>query len=79
MIKLNILDLNDFLHVVNECEGAVNLLYPGGKRENINKEYVAQNELRRTFKENKNYMRLSLDIPSPNDYMSIVFHHIRNC
>ncbi len=79
MIKLNIINMDNFLQTVDECEGAVNLLHPDGRKENINKQYGTQSELVEKYRENKNYLQLSLDIPTPRDYMSIVFFSIGDC
>jgi len=79
MIKLNILNMKNFLQTVNECSGIVNLLYPDGRKENINKQYEVQNQLLQKYKENKNYLPLSLDIPTPKDYISIVSYYAGDC
>ena len=42
MIKLNILNMNGFLQIVNQCSGAVNAIFPDGKRRDLNKSYAAQ-------------------------------------
>ncbi len=73
MTKINILNMKGFLQTVNACCGAVNLLQPDGSKENINKKYGIQNELLKRYIQNKNHLKLSLDIPAPKDYMSIVF------
>lgn len=79
MIKLNILNMKNFLQTVNECSGMVNLLYPDGRKENINKQYGIQNQLLQKYRENKNYLSLSLDIPTPKDYISIVSYYAGDC
>jgi len=80
VIKLNILkNMNGFLQAVNECDGPINLLGPDGRKENINQQYGIQNELLQKYIENKNYLQLSLDIPTPKDYMKIVFFAIGEC
>jgi len=80
MIRLNILkNMDGFLQAVNECDGPVNLLGPDGRKENMNQQYGIQNELLQKYKENKNYLRLSLDIPTTKDYMKIVFFSIGEC
>ncbi len=45
MIKLNILNMNGFLQIVNQCSGAVNAIFPDGKRRDLNKSYAAQKVL----------------------------------
>jgi len=79
MIKLNILNMDNFLQTVNACSDAVNLLYPDGRKENINKHYGLQNELLHQYRENKNLLCLSLDIPAPKDYMSIISYYAGDC
>ena len=79
MIKFNILNMKNFLQTVNACCGAVNLLYPDGKKEDINKHYGIQNQLLQKYRENKNCLLLSLDIPTPKDYMSIVSYYAGDC
>lgn len=79
MVKLNVLNMDNFLQTVNSCSDAVNLLYPDGRKENINKQYGIQNELLHKYRENKNCLCLSLDIPSPKDYMSIISYYTGDC
>ena len=79
MIKLNIFDMKRFLAAVNECNGAVNLLHPDGRKENINKQYGIQNELLQKHHSNKNSLKLSLDIPILKDYLHIVYFTIGDC
>ncbi len=79
MIKLNIFDMEGFLQAVNGCSGAVKLLHPDGRKETINHQYGMQNELLQRYRENENYLRLSLDIPTPKDYLRIVFFAIGDC
>lgn len=79
MIKLNILNLKDFLSTINECSGTVYLLYSDGRKENINKQYQIQSKLWKSYRENKNCLKVSLDIVNPKDYMDIVYYWIRNC
>ncbi|WP_042476426.1 hypothetical protein [Bacillus ndiopicus] len=77
MLKLDIFkNINGFLRAVNECEGPVHLLRADGGKENINKQYGIQNELVKKYMENKNCLRVSLDIPKPKDYLSIVSYYI---
>jgi len=76
MIKLDVFNMKNFLQTVNECSGAINLLYPDGRKENINKQYGVQNELLQKHRENKGFLRLSLDIPAYKDYMRLVYFTI---
>lgn len=79
MIKLNILNMGSFLQAVNRCSGAVNLLHPDGRKENINKQYGIQKMLFQKYRENKNCLRLSLNIPTLKDYVSIVYYYTGEC
>lgn len=79
MIKLNILNMKNFLQTVNACNSAVNLLYPDGRKENICRQYNLQNELLQQYRENKNCLQLSLEIPNPKDYISIVSYYAGDC
>lgn len=79
MIKLNILNMEGFLETVNECSGVVNLLYPDGRRKNINKQYEIQDELLKEYRKNKNRLQLSLDVQDPKDYINIVSYYAGEC
>ena len=71
--------MKEFFRTVNMCGGAVNLLSPDGRKENINKQYGVQKELLQKYSENNNFLQLSLEIPDPKDYMSIVFYYAGDC
>lgn len=79
MVKLNILDMKNFLNTVNACTGKVNMLCPDGKKVNINKEDEVQSSLWQQFFKNKNSLRIILDIRDPKDYMSIVSYYVGDC
>lgn len=78
MVKLNILNMENFLETVNKCRGAVYLLYPDGHRENISHRQEIQEKLQMRFRENKNFLRISLDIPGSADYMRIITYYAGN-
>ena len=67
MVMLNIWNMKNCLQRVNMCSGAVNLLYPDGRKEDMNKQYGLQNQLLQKHRENKNHLQLSLDIPDSKD------------
>ena len=75
MVMLNIWNMKNFLQKVNMCSGAVNLLYPDGRKEDMNKQYGLQNQLLQKHRENKNHLQLSLDIPDSKDYMSVISYY----
>lgn len=79
MIKLNILNMKKFLGCVNACRGEVFILFPDGKKVNINRQEEVQNELWEKYKNNKNCLPLCLEIPNPTDYMSIVSYYAGDC
>lgn len=79
MIRLNILNMKGFLQTVNACGGAVNLLCPDGGKKNIVRQPGIQNELLQKYRENKNCLPLSLEIPNPGDYISVVSYYAGDC
>ncbi len=79
VMKLTILNLNNFLETVNACTGKVNMLCQDGKRVDINKEEAVQDGLRRQYQQNKNCLQVVLEIPNPKDYMSIVSYYAGDC
>lgn len=79
MVKLNILNMANFLDTVNACTGKVNMLSPDNKKVNINGEEKVQDRLWRQYRQNKNSLRLVLEIPDPKDYMSIVSYYAGDC
>ena len=42
MVKLNIVNMNQFLNIVNNSAGTVRLLYPDGRKEPLNHQYTLQ-------------------------------------
>ncbi len=79
MVKLNILNMKNFLDTVNTCSGKVNMLCPDGKKQNINGEEKVQSRLQRQYFQNKNSLQLVLEIPNPTDYMRIVSYYAGDC
>ena len=53
MMKLNILNMKNFLNVVNECRDEVRVILPDGKKKNIRNHYVMQGVLLKEFEKNK--------------------------
>ena len=49
MVKLNILNMENFLDTVNACIGKVYMLCPNGKKQNINGEEKIQDSLLRQY------------------------------
>ena len=79
MVKLNILNMKNFLGTVNDCVGKVYMICPNGKKENINGEEKIQNSLWEKYFENRNCLGLVLGIPNPTDYMNIVSYYAGDC
>ncbi len=79
VVKLNILNMKNFLDTVNSCSGKVNMLCPDGKKQNINGEEKIQGSLWRQYFQNKNCLCLILEIPNPTDYMNIVSYYAGDC
>ena len=79
MVKLNIVNMNQFLNIVNNSAGTVRLLYPDGRKEPLNHQYTLQRSLRQRHLEAKRSLRLTLEIPNPKDYMKIVLFSIGDC
>lgn len=79
MVKLNILNLKRFLETVNACTGSVNMLCQDGKKVNINRAERVQEGLRQQYGQNGNSLKITLEIPNPKDYMSIVSYYAGDC
>lgn len=79
MIKVNIFNMKEFLQIVNKCVGEVRLVDSEGRKKNINMQYDIQSDLQHKHNENKQCLRLILDIPNAKDYMKIVFFIIGDC
>lgn len=79
MVKLNILDMENFLVTVNGCTGKVNMICSDGKKVNINRDDNVQGSLWRQYYQNKNCLQLVLDIGNPKDYMRIVSYYAGDC
>lgn len=77
-IKLNVFNIREFLGIINECRGDIDLLYGDGRRETLNREIRSQSELLKRHRENKNCLRISLEIPDQKDYMRMVFFTIKD-
>ena len=79
VVKLNILNMENFLDTVNACIVKVYMLCPNGKKQNINGEEKIQDSLLRQYFQNKNCLRLILEIPNPTDYMNIISYYAGDC
>ena len=79
MMKLNILNMKNFLKVVNECRDEVRVILPDGKKKNIRNHYVMQGVLLKEFEKNKGCLKITLEVVNPKDYMSIVSYYAGDC
>ena len=79
MLKLNILDMKNFLDAVNACTGKVNMICSDGKKVDINRKERVQNNLWQQYRQNNQCLRLMLEIPNPGDYMGIVSYYAGDC
>lgn len=79
MVKLNILDMENFLDTVNGCAGKVNMLCPDGKKQNINGEEKVQDSLWHQYRQNRNCLQIFLEIGNPKDYMNIISYYAGDC
>ncbi len=80
MVKLNILNMKNFLDTVNSCSGKVNMLCPDGKKQNINGEEKDTGQfVAAILPKQKNCLRLVLEVPNPTDYMNIVSYYAGDC
>lgn len=79
MLKLNVLNLERFLEVVNGCHSAINMVCADGRKENINKQDSIQRELQVRYDKNKGSLPITLEIPDYKDYLSIVYYYIGDC
>lgn len=79
MLKLNILNMVNFLKTVNECGGPVVLVSPDGKHEDINKQESLQERLLKNYKDNRRSLKMRIDIAKPADYLKIVCYYAGDC
>ena len=79
MMKLRILDMKEFLKAVNGCTGPVRIVDSDRRKENINKEYGIQAKLQAEYQRNRKILSLSLEVPTPADYLSIVNYYVGDC
>ena len=79
MIKLNILNMKNFLETVNACEGAVFMVDANSEKTDIHRQYDIQNKLMNEYRKRKNSLPVLLNVPDPRDYMSIVSYYAGDC
>lgn len=79
MMKLRILNMKNFLKVVNHCEDEVRVQLPNGRKVNIQGHYAMQEYLLREFNKNNRYLKIILDVVNPKDYLSIISYYTGDC
>ena len=79
MMKLNILNMKNFLKVVNECRDERRVILPDGQKKNIRGHYAMQDLLLKEFEKNKGSLKIILEVVNPKDYMSIVSYYAGDC
>ena len=79
MMKLNILNMKNFLKVVNECRDEVRVILPDGQKKNIRGHYAMQDLLLKEFEKNKGSLKIILEVVNPKDYMSFVSYYAGDC
>lgn len=79
MIKLKILNMKNFLKVVNQCVGRIIVVSPDGKRTDINGRTAIQHRLQKEYLENGKCLLLTLEFDYPTDYFAIVSYYAGDC
>ena len=79
MLKLNILNMINFLKTVNECSGPVVLVSQDGRREDMNKQESLQERLLKNYKDNRRSLKMWIDVAEPSDYLKIVCYYAGDC
>ena len=75
MLKLNILNMINFLKTVNECSGPVVLVSQDGRREDMNNQESLQERLLKNYKDNRRSLNMWIDVAEPADYLKIVCYY----
>ena len=75
MMKLNILNIQDFLDTINACRDEVYMICSNGQKVNIRGQYPIQDELHRQYYDHKNQLQIILEAQNPKDYMRIVSYY----
>ena len=75
MVKLNILNMENFLDTVNACIGKVYMLCPNGKKQNINGEERYRTVCCGNTSKTKTVCGLFLKFRNPTDYMNIISYY----
>lgn len=79
MLKLNILNMKQFLETVNRCTGGVFVLGPDGSWVQIDHRYAFQQELQAMHTVSGGCLPLTLRLKNPADHMRIVAFYAGDC
>ncbi len=79
VIKLYIINVENFLKTVDQCSDKILLHTDSGKKTNINKQPAIQLELKKQFEKSKKRIPLTLSFKNPKDYLKIVSYYIGEC
>ena len=79
MIKVNILNLSNFLKTINQCKGRVSMLVDDGSKVNITRQYSVQQDLSKQYEQNGKCLPLTLAFEEPKDYMAVVCYYAGDC
>ena len=79
MLKLNILNMINFLKTVNECSGPVVLVSQDGRREYMNNHESLQERLLKNYNDNRRSLKMWIDVAEPADYLKIVCYYAGDC
>lgn len=79
VLKLNVIKINEFLEVVNDCIGPIHLLSAESNKTNIHQNKIEQSDLENKHRLNGKFLSVCLDIPKTKDYFKIVNFTIGDC
>ncbi len=79
MLKLNILNMINFLKTVNERSGPVVLVAQDGRRQDMTKQESLQERLLKNYKDNRRSLKMWIDVAEPADYLKIVCYYAGDC
>lgn len=79
MIKLKVFNMERFLETVNECIGSVMMIDSDGRKQDINRQFEIQSDLRCRHSDNGHCLTLTLDISNPKDYLKVIYFTIEDC
>ena len=73
-MKLNILNIQDFLDTINACRDEVYMICSNGQKVNIRGQYPIQDELHRQYYDHKNQLQIILEAQNPK---AVSYTHLR--